>query len=517
MTLRNLPSPSRKKGTIVLMAASYVSLILVMVKGVVLVPLYLHYIDDRLYGAWLATGSIVAYFGLLDFGLNGVLIQRVASTYGKGDIDRLGSIFGTGLIIGFGLSVLPVLLGLAFSPWVPDIVKITGAQSSQIKIAFILAALGCSLMLAMYSAGAVLIALQCQIVHGISLFIGDILGIVAILMMLMAGYGLIAIPIGTVVWAMVSALIDGLYLWWFVKKKLPEMPIRFKKEEVKDLSIHSAWQFGARSASTASRESDNLIVAALLDPRLCTVLTFTKKASDILAQLVKHIAGAFLPGLSHLHGEDDREKFKKITLLLFKITSLLGICLMGVYLFFNEGFIGFWVGSKYYGGFILTGLFCIYGFFMILATTFYNVIFAKGEMITPAKANIMEAFLRIALCILFVMLLGIKGAAISAVLAIIPTSFWIQAKTFINILALSRQEVLNILRIMGLQILVAFSVGILINAKWKPLGVIGFISFGAFYIITVLLICVFFDIELRSNVLNVQKRLFNKHLLKKHI
>lgn len=154
---------------------------------------------------------------------------------------------------------------------------------------------------------------------------------------------------------------------------------------------------------------------------------------------------------------------------------------------------------------------------MILATTFYNVIFAKGEMITPAKANIMEAFLRIALCILFVMLLGIKGAAISAVLAIIPTSFWIQAKKFINILALSRQEVLNILRIMGLQILVAFSVGILINAKWKPLGVIGFISFGAFYIITVLLICVFFDIELRSNVLNVQKRLFNKHLWKKHI
>ena len=77
--------PSRKKGTIALMATSYVSLALVMVRNLVMIPLYLACIDNRLYGAWLATGSIVTYFGLLDFGLNGVLMQRVASSYGERD------------------------------------------------------------------------------------------------------------------------------------------------------------------------------------------------------------------------------------------------------------------------------------------------------------------------------------------------------------------------------------------------------------------------------------------------
>jgi O-antigen/teichoic acid export membrane protein len=504
---------ARRKGVIALIVSSYSSIALSIIKGIVLVPVYLYYIDDRLYGAWLATGSIIAYFGLLDFGLNGVLVQRIASNYGKEDIDRLGSVLGTGVIIGLSLSSVPLLLGILISPWITDIVKITSIQSSQLRLAFILAAVGASLMLTMYCVGGVLIALQRQIVHGTVLFIGDILGIVAIVTMLMSGYGLIAIPLGTLVWALFSALIDGLYLWWFVKKKLPQVSIRFNREEVKDLCFHSVWQFGARSASTASRESDNLIVGALLDPRLCTVLTFTRKASDILAQLVKHIAGAFLPGLSHLHGEDDKVKFKKITLLLFKITSLLGICLMGSFLFLNEGFIKLWVGSKYYGGFVLTSLFCIYGFFVILATTFYNVIFAKGEMITTAKANLAEAFLRIPLCIVFVWLWGIKGAAIAAALAIIPTSFWIQAKSFIKVLHLSRKDILTVIRTMGLQILVALTVGIMLSI-WKSEGVIEFFSFGGLYIFSVLSINTFLDRELRLKVSDGQKRFLDKYFVK---
>ena len=69
-----------------------------------------------------------------------------------------------------------------------------------------------------------------------------------------------------------------------------------------------------------------------------------------------------------------------------------------------------------------------------MATTFYNVIFAKGKIITTAKAYISEAFVRIPLSIALVMLWGIKGAALAAVLAILPTSFVIQSKIFFKAL-----------------------------------------------------------------------------------
>ncbi len=510
---KNTPALSRKKGTVALMVSSYASLAIAMVRGIILVPLYLYYIDDRLYGAWLATGSFVAYFGLLDLGLNGVLVQRVASTYGKGDISRLGSVLGTGLVIGLCLSCLPVFFALLLAPWVADIVHITGVQSTQLRLAFIIAAVGTSLMLAMYSMGGVLTALQRQVVHGTVLVVGNILGVVATFILLITGYGLLSIPAGTLVWAMVSALGDGLYLWWFVRKSLPGVRVRFKKEEVRDLSLQSVWQFGSRSAYTAAVESDNLIVASLLDPRLCTVLTLTKRASEMLTLLVGHFVGAFLPSLSHLHGEGDREKFKRIALLLFKIASLFGVCFMCGCLFLNENFMALWVGVKFYGGHIFTGLFCIYGFFMILATTFYNVVFAKGEMITVARANIAGALVRIPLCVVLVMLWGIKGAAIAAVLAIIPTSFWMQAKSFVKVLNLSKYEIINAVRIIVLQTVVALTVGSMLRSIWKPDGIVEFISFGGFYTAVVFSICIFFDKELRSIMLDMQKRLFNRYLI----
>lgn len=504
---KNISQPSRTKGTIALIITSYVSIALVIVKGIILVPLYLHYINARLYGAWLATGSIVAYFGLLDFGLSNVVVQRVASIFGQKDIEHLGYVIGTGLVVGLLLSCLPLFLGVLISPWISGIVHIIGTEANQLRHAFILAAFGASLMLAMYAVSGVLIALQQQMTHGILFVIGNILGILCTITLLIKGVGLLAIPVGLVAGALFLILGEGFYLLWFLKKKASYMSVKFRKKEMKDLSLHSAWQFGSRSAVTITRESDNLILAALIDPGLCVIFTLTKRAADILSLLVRYFIGAFLPSLSHLEGEGDRAKFKKITVLVLRISSLLGICLMSGYLFFNKNFMSLWVGPQFFGGHMLTGLFCIYAFFMILATAFYNTIFSKGEIITTAKVYMVEALIRIPLCIVFVRLFGIKGVALAAVLAIIPTSFFMQAKKFIQVLNIPRKNILNFLKIVGLQILTSLIVGAILFSTCKPGGIVGFVSLGSIYIIAVLLICLFLD----AKIILYARQLFRKY------
>ena len=475
------------------MASSYASLALLIVKGIFLVPLYLRYVDVRLYGAWLATGSIVAYFGLLDLGLNGVLLQRVAASYGEKNFEKLGSIMGAGLMIGLGLSCAPAFLGFLLSPWVPRIVHIGGVEASQLKMAFIGAGIGTSMMLAMYCIGGVLIALQRQMFHGIMLVAGDILGIFTIFVCLRKGLGIFSIPAGTIVWALTAVSGEGLYLWRFVKKNKLPVSFRFKGDIVKDLSFHSMWQFASRSSSTAAKQSDNLIVGALMDPRYCVVLTLTKRASEMLSMLVGQLAGAFLPGLAHLHGEDDRKKFKHITLMLFKVTSLIGICLMIGYFFFNRSFVDLWVGAEFFGGQLLTILFCVYGVLFILSTTFYNIIFAKGEIVTVARANILEVIARIPLCIIMVKFWGIKGAAAAAVLAIMPTSFLIQAKKFIEGLKISKKEILDLVKVMLLQVFVSVMVGAAIIRAFEPHGFLGLAILGAVYLTLASGMCLFAD------------------------
>jgi len=487
---------SRKKGTLALIFSSYASIILSVIKGIVLFPIYLHFINDRLFGAWLATGGIVAYFGLLDFGLNGVLIQKVSSLFGKNDNDKLGSILGTGIVIGLLFSLIPTILGLFIVNWVPGIVHVAGVDAEKLGTAFILASVGASSMLAMYTIGGIVVSFQRQIVHGIMLVIGDIVGVFVIIWFLYKGYGLIAIPLGTIAWSIFAILGEGIYLYWFFKNKMPLLRVKVKKDVIKELAVPSIWQFGYRSTNTISKQSDNLLIAAIIDPYLCTIYTFTNKASEVLSMFAKHFVGAFLPSFSHLNGEGNDEKFRNITLQLLKLTVLFGICLLGCYLFLNKYFISIWVGDKYYGGTILTILFFINSLFVILTSFFYCIIFAKDEIVISSKAYIAESVIRIPLSIAFLLLFGMKGAVISAIIAMIPTSLFIQGKKFIEKLKITKVEIYDVLKIIVTQIVFILVAGIILTHFWTPEGIVNFALFGLAYITLVIGLGVFVNKKL---------------------
>ena len=84
-----LPVVSRRFTSLVNLFFHYNAVVLVIVQGILLVPLYLRSIPVATYGAWLATGSILSWIDLVDPGLSDVLRQRVAYTYGKGDVAAL--------------------------------------------------------------------------------------------------------------------------------------------------------------------------------------------------------------------------------------------------------------------------------------------------------------------------------------------------------------------------------------------------------------------------------------------
>ena len=74
---------SRKRASIVNLIRSYAFILIEIIRGVIMIPIYLQYIDSRLYGAWLATGSIIVLMGLSDFGLSSLIVQKAGSLYGK--------------------------------------------------------------------------------------------------------------------------------------------------------------------------------------------------------------------------------------------------------------------------------------------------------------------------------------------------------------------------------------------------------------------------------------------------
>src|SRR5215470_8368905 len=91
----------------------YAQIGVTIARNVLLVPLYLRFVDVTEYGAWLATAGVLAQLFVSDFGLTATVIQRAATAFGGGDKRVLGRAVGSSLSVSLLLGALLTLISLA--------------------------------------------------------------------------------------------------------------------------------------------------------------------------------------------------------------------------------------------------------------------------------------------------------------------------------------------------------------------------------------------------------------------
>jgi Na+-driven multidrug efflux pump len=69
------------------------------------VPVSVSHIPLDLYGAWLASGNILAWATMIDPGFGLLTQQQVATTYGAGNLDSAGKIITGGVLLNFMVAV----------------------------------------------------------------------------------------------------------------------------------------------------------------------------------------------------------------------------------------------------------------------------------------------------------------------------------------------------------------------------------------------------------------------------
>lgn len=125
-----------KKGAVL----SYVNILLTNTIGLILTPFIIRSLGDSEYGLYTLVGSLIAYFTLMDLGLNNTIVRYVAfykhNNDKKGEEDFLGLIF----VMYSVISVLVVIIGFFLYFRLDDIFKksLTTAQIVEAKNMFII-------------------------------------------------------------------------------------------------------------------------------------------------------------------------------------------------------------------------------------------------------------------------------------------------------------------------------------------------------------------------------------------
>lgn len=406
--MKNLSlSPNRRQATILQAFGGYINTAIVVVQGLLLIPLYLKFIGGYTYGLWLATGGMLGMLGMVNFGISSLLIQRVASCYGKKNLSQAAAYFANGLNVYICISLIYGFVAWIASIWLPEILRLSGAEAKLLKDCFQLAAVAMVLGILNECLRSFAQALLRPLIPMIAMGVGRVLGIFVTVWLLFNDYGLLAIPIGTLVLESVVFVSNLSYTSNLFKGLGAKF--RFNRSIVKEYLITSPALLMARIGSTLSQESEPLIITLFLGPEVTTAYVVTRRAADIVFRLLSVIVGSTMGSYSHLVGEGNHERIGKVTCNLLLLSFSLAVIGFATYVGANQFFVALWVGEEQLlsdSVILLVALgYLVYSFRALVGRLLYG----HGDFNYTSLVILTEGLVRVFLAIAFLKLYGISG------------------------------------------------------------------------------------------------------------
>jgi len=422
--------PSRKRSTVFQAVGGYINTGIVVAQGLLLIPLYLYYIGSHTYGLWLASGGILGMLMLMNFGISSMLIQRIASAYGKKEFARAGAYFFNGMIVYLFICLLFGLVGWGVSAWVPIILKVDGDDAELLQGCFQIAVIAMTIGILNECLRSFSQALLRPVVPMVGIAVGRILGIAVTVWMLFSDFGLWAIPMGLLITEGAIFIINlinvvSLFRWLGAK-------ISLDKNIIKEYFKTAPFLLMATTGNTLSQQSEPLLITLFLTPEITTAYMVTRRAADIVFQMLNIVVGSTMGSFAHLVGASDLGKIATVAKQLLMLSFSIGVVGFATFVAADQAFVTLWLGE----GIVLDQDIVFWIGVGFLAQAFRGllgqILYGLDDFFKSSVVILFEGIARIGLAVWLLGMLGIIGIPlallISSVVAIIILALRLKMK-----------------------------------------------------------------------------------------
>jgi O-antigen/teichoic acid export membrane protein len=427
----------RRRSAFLSMFFGYAGLMISLARNVLLVPIYLQKIPLPEYGAWLATGGALALMLVNDYGLSGVVTQRMSASYGAGDREALGGLAGSALAIGILLALALTAISSMLIPFFPAQTRLTGSENHTVVACFIIAVIANGLGVIGGTAASVLRSLQKVVIFGSINLAAEISNVTIIIVGLLMGYGLYALALGLLVRSAVLAT-SGLIAVWIVCHRELGIHIRVDGFAVRRLLGQSSQFFVSSISVKFQGQAPIFFVGSLLGPASAAVYSLTARAYDTVLTLIILINGSLVPSVTHLLGSGNTARFRTVVLRLVVFLSALTALAMSVTFILNPAFLALWVGKDVFAGQAVSILLAAVLFVSTIGGVGYDAMLAQGKFRLVTHLFVAASLVQAAL-LLALLKLGMWIAPLASLLIICfwGVGFW---RSFAKDIAITRAE-----------------------------------------------------------------------------
>lgn len=405
---------SRKKTTLWNFLFLNIGFVITIFNGILIIPLYLHYIDSSLYGAWLATGNILNWISVVDPGVGDVLLQKVAFAIGKNDKKEIGVAITSGILISLGLFAVSVIIGYIFSYYVSDIANISPVYREDITHSFRIALWGTAFTLLSDTFRNIVLAYQKTKVNGFFLYSVFVLAIVLTITLLVLGFGVYALAyanffrgIATCAYSLVLTII-------LIKKN--KVHLTFQPSYFKSFSGIFAFTFSSRLFETIVNNIDLVLVSRYLGSSSVTVLDLCRRPLKLVSGLANNVTISMLPTLPHLFGSGQTEKIRTTVIRIWTVILWISGFLVGGFILFNFSLITNWVGSKFWIGNTNNIIMCVSFFLLSIGYNLSNITYSMGDIKNNSIITIIRGVVYLAFLFVLVKTLYMAGILLAFII-----------------------------------------------------------------------------------------------------
>ena len=437
------------------------------IAGLVLTPLVVHSIGDRMYGLWSLVATFIGYYGLLDLGLTSAATRYVSQAIGAGDEPRCNRVFNTALFVYSGMALVALAITIVLAALAPWFAKQPGDASIFSAVILILGAYTAIGIPLRAFVGTLNADLHFDITSSLDM-LSVVLRVTLILIILKLHMGVIALAAVTAL----SGLPSAVLMVTALKRKLGFLKVSYADVErpmIRELFSYGAYTFVSQVADIFRFGIDALVVSAYVGLAAVTHYNIGSSLVQYYISIMLSLMGVTMSVFSQREGARDIEGMKRAFYFALKISMWsAGFIAFGL-IAWGRPFITRWMGPSYVDAYpilLVLTLGCAVGLAQMPAIT---LLYATSKHRFYAVANLCEASANVVLSLALVHKYGALGVALGTMIPMLIVKVFVQPVYFCHFCGIPyRQYVGRVLRTLG-YIAIGLAVPAIMAIRWvKP-------------------------------------------------
>ena len=408
---------NRKRNVVAGFISSFGSSFVLQLASLLVIPIYLDLTSQDLFGLWLTLSAILGWIKIGDIGLGLSLTRRSVEALEKSDYKLLLRYTNATILGTFLFGILISSIGYALTDSLILALNISDNLENDFKSTYYILLIVAFLKPGLSVFSSVINAKQYLAFLHIKNTTITLISICLNILLLNKGFGIASFAFGLLAEALLTPIVDILYLRQKDKQIIFLQSSKVKREFISLLKFGGPYQV-LKIANLVSTSTDNIIIAAILGTTSVTIYVFTGKLAFLLAIfLVSILPSILFPGFTQLFENKD---FGKIRSLYFKLSNFairLGVFSGVCYFYINEYFIDIWVGAENFGGIELTFYFVIWIIFESFTRGITSIVYASGDLKGITFISCVEAILNISLTLILISKMGLIGVVLGTLLS----------------------------------------------------------------------------------------------------